>query len=281
MNKDKQYFYLYKITNLINNKIYIGIHATNNINDRYMGSGKAIRLAIKKYGIENFKKEILSFHNTYEEVYLAEQAIVTPEFVSSNSNYNIAIGGHGGNTQTYNSPERSKKLSQNQKGRKMVIDKNTGNHYSLYENDPRFETMELLGQTYKKCVYMDKDGNRIYTNSDDPRVLSGELVGVNKGKALYKDKDGNKIWADTNDPRVLSGELVGHTTGCKQSAESNMKRSLTQKGIPKIHPLFKCPVCGKITNKGNLMRWHKQCKEKFENEHSERYSLNLEEIPRN
>ena len=47
---------LYKITNLINQKFYIGVHATNNPNDSYMGSGVAITRAIAKHGRENFKK---------------------------------------------------------------------------------------------------------------------------------------------------------------------------------------------------------------------------------
>ena len=61
---DKKYHYFYKITNCINGKFYYGIHSTNNLNDGYMGSGKRLKCAIKKYGVENFNKDIIKFFNS-------------------------------------------------------------------------------------------------------------------------------------------------------------------------------------------------------------------------
>ena len=68
--------------NLINNKIYIGYHATNNINDKYMGSGNIILDAIKKYGKENFKKEILFIFDTEQEMRDKEKEIVNEEYLN-------------------------------------------------------------------------------------------------------------------------------------------------------------------------------------------------------
>ena len=90
------YYTIYKITNMINDKIYIGMHKTSNLNDNYMGSGKIIKSAIKKYGIENFKKEYIDIFDNRQDMINMETKIVNEDFVEESNNYNIVIGGEGG-----------------------------------------------------------------------------------------------------------------------------------------------------------------------------------------
>lgn len=73
---------------------YIGAHKTKELNDGYMGSGKYIRSAIKKHGIENFVKEYISLCNDEEEMYLLEKSLVITSIEDKNS-YNLIPGGKG------------------------------------------------------------------------------------------------------------------------------------------------------------------------------------------
>jgi hypothetical protein len=86
------YYLVYKITNTINDKIYIGCHKTENINDGYFGSGKVLKLAIKKYGVENFIKEIIYEASNSEEMFEKEKQLVE---IGKHS-YNLKTGGQGG-----------------------------------------------------------------------------------------------------------------------------------------------------------------------------------------
>ena len=86
-------YIIYKITNLINNRYYIGRHAAKNIDDGYMGSGIGIKNAISKYGRKNFKKEILAEATSQEELWKLEEQYVTKEVVDDPLSYNQVGGG--------------------------------------------------------------------------------------------------------------------------------------------------------------------------------------------
>lgn len=91
----EKYYTVYKTVNNINGRYYIGCHKTKDIDDKYMGSGRLIKKAIEKYGVENFTKQILFVYDNPEQMYAKEAEIVTDEFLMEENTYNLTIGGHG------------------------------------------------------------------------------------------------------------------------------------------------------------------------------------------
>lgn len=86
---------VYKVINLINNKIYIGKDSKND--PEYMGSGLLIIKAFKKYGKHKFKKEILSFCESEQDMCNSEIFWINKLNSTDKSiGYNIALGGNGG-----------------------------------------------------------------------------------------------------------------------------------------------------------------------------------------
>lgn len=190
MKKSKKYNYIYKITNNINGKYYIGVHSTDNLNDGYFGSGNAIKLAIKKYGKENFTKEILEFVNSEKEKYQRERELVTEEVVNDPQSYNMTVGGSGNTYGNINCKD------------------NNGNIINVSKLDPRYLSGELKYMHKDKIPVRDKNGNLLSINRDDPRYLSGELVHVTKGTVRVIDKTGKIIRVQKDDKRIKNGELI-------------------------------------------------------------------------
>lgn len=166
----KKYHYLYKITNKINDKIYIGIHSTDDLDDGYFGSGYLLWKSIDKHGICNFQKEILSFKPTRKLISKMERRLVNKHFIKLNSNYNITVGGDD----NVMSGPRSVKIRKNMSKARIAY----------FENNPMVRE-----------IYSDRQKAFLKDNPDHMK---------NIGKKL-KEKYKNPEFAEKHRQRTIEG----------------------------------------------------------------------------
>ena len=114
------HYIIYKTTNNINGKYYIGQHITDNLEDGYLGSGVALNRAIKKYGRENFTREILATATNEEMLNDLEAVYVTWKEVDDENCYNLMTGGGASGLR---SKETRKKMSAAKKGNTNMLGK--------------------------------------------------------------------------------------------------------------------------------------------------------------
>ena len=155
--KFHKYHYFYKITNIINNHFYYGVHNTDDLDDGYMGSGHRLHLAYKKYGIENFKKEILKFFDTADEAFEYEAEVVNEIMIKDDNCYNIQRGGKMFNISNM-----------------IVVKDKKGNCFLIHKEDKRFLNKEVVPIWCGKH-HTEESKNKIRqkmkpVNSTNPRV---------------------------------------------------------------------------------------------------------------
>lgn len=157
------FYTVYRVTNLINNKVYVGAHSTNDLNDKYMGSGKLIIKAIRKYGSENFTKDILYIFDNENDMFQKEQEIVNEWFVKQTNNYNLRQGGLG-----------------NIRGFNTYYNTVTEEYESLHKDDIKIKDGVAVNMTVGKITAI-KNGE--FTLVDMKEFISDDsIVGVCKGK---------------------------------------------------------------------------------------------------
>lgn len=108
-------YILYRITNLVNGKIYIGKHHCKNLDDSYFGSGTMLWRAFRKYGRENFVFELLYELQNPDELALLEECVVTQGFCERTDTYNLKVGGIGGGP-LHHTEETKMKMAEAMKG---------------------------------------------------------------------------------------------------------------------------------------------------------------------
>lgn len=222
------YYTIYKTVNLINGKMYIGKHATENIGDDYLGSGLLLKKSIRKYGKENFKKEILYVFDNEEEMNRKEIEILNEHILKDDSYYNIAAGGQGGaivmkpGHPLYESTRQKLKVSQ--MARREEISKITKENHKL----------KRVGMYGKK------------QSENQKRLVSEKLKGIPKNPESVK-KQNESLRKTLDDPNY-----VHPNKGRKASAETLQKMSIALKNRPKKH----CAYCGRDLDVGNYARYH-------------------------
>ena len=179
------YGYVYKTTNLITGKIYIGQHKKAFLDSNYLGSGLVLNKAIKKYGINNFKCEILQLYASKNELDNGEKEYIK-KFNSNDPTigYNIADGGQGGDLGEVSrahisaalkgrpkTAEHRKKLSDINRGKRLSSDTkakiSVGNRGKILSD----ETKAKMSSSAKKLNH-----SGYQTLKDKIAINNGEIV---------------------------------------------------------------------------------------------------------
>lgn len=178
------YGYIYKTTNLINNKIYVGQHKATKFDITYYGSGKHLLNSINKYGIKNFKCELIEWcdtkaHTNARERYWIKQYNSTDR----NIGYNITEGGDGWKGGTHSQLSKDK-ISKSKTG------KHPNRDYTKISND----TKAKISNTLKKYYETHKNPRYGVHLSDETKE---KLRQINLGKKYsqeVRDKHKRPAW---------------------------------------------------------------------------------------
>lgn len=206
---------VYKTTNLVNGKIYVGKTHRKDGFDRYLGSGKVFRQAMRKYGRENFKREIIEECETREDLDIAESKWI--ELLHARDpdiGYNLAPGGEGGGAYEGLTPEqreiRNRKISETTKGKPK-------RGHAVSE-----ETRVHMQQAQQK-----KAQDPEYINSRKGVKLSSTTIEKMSAAKKGKPRCGGKDWTGLHLSEETKAKIRAARIGMKQSPETVQKRKET------------------------------------------------------
>ena len=151
-----RYGYIYKITNTVTNKSYIGQRkCSHNFRDvNYFGSGKILKASIKKHGKQNFIKEIIEFLDNQKELDQKESFYIEKCNTLYPNGYNISETAKGG-AYLNNHPDKElikSKISNSLKGHVWSKDRNNKVSASLKGRKISDETKEKISKTKLKTT---------------------------------------------------------------------------------------------------------------------------------
>jgi hypothetical protein len=219
---------VYKTTNIINGKVYIGKDRKNNPN--YLGSGKLLHQAIKKYGKSAFRKEIL-FESDDDKEINSREKIEIENHKGRDICYNLAEGGTGGNTVKYYTEEEYNnwkiKLSKSSSRRKFTeeikMKLSIANRGKFYGDKNKISM--ALKDTWKdpNSVFNSKEYREKLSNSAKGRACKEETKmkisksnsGSNNGMAVKVEIDGKIFETRREAARAYNISETAVTKRCK------------------------------------------------------------------
>ena len=218
------YGYIYKTTNLINGKMYIGQKkSTKFLHERYLGSGSLLRKAINKYGKENFRVELLCECECKEKLDEMEIYYIKLYNAQNDPNfYNLTKGGESGVGGPKfkghkHSDESRQKISENNTGIKNGFFGKKHSEESIqkmreaakHRHPVSQETRAKLSKVHKGKPFTEEHKRKISEAQKGPK-------GNNYGKKIPDDVKNkisntmhNQVWIhDTNRSYRVNKELV-------------------------------------------------------------------------
>ena len=196
------YGYVYKTTNLINSKIYIGQHKSEIFDDNYFGSGKYLKNAINKYGEDNFTIEVIEWAEDKNSLNVLEKRWIRFYRNQNYVMYNIADGGEGGDV--FSGLSDTDKKKRNEKLRRNSYFSTVSGEESKEMHKRAWKTRRLNGNDKFSAEYRQKlsiahNGHKV---SDDTKK---KLSDANRGKKLT-DEHKKKIQASNVGKHSMSLE---------------------------------------------------------------------------
>lgn len=221
-------FTVYKIINLTTNQYYIGVHKTSNINDNYLGSGIHIKNQVKKYGRENFKKEILFEFDKEEDAYQKEIELVNIN-IADNLCLNIGPGGIGGaKFKGKHHTEETKLKNRLQSTGRIWIHNETESKFPRKEDlDYYLNNGWKIGKHKKNCQFGRKAWNKgLKLDSFTEEHKEKISIGLKKH---YKENEIRKGWKHTKEARnKMSQNNYLHKHGMSEEEKEKRRKKLKE-----------------------------------------------------